>query len=50
MPNNWILFLRDYAKKKNMTYSCALSDLKARDEYRALKATLSAKKQVKKKT
>jgi hypothetical protein len=36
MPNAWILFVKEYAKKHNITYGCAIS--KAKDEYKAHKA------------
>lgn len=36
MPNAWILFVKDYAKKNNISYGCAIS--KAGVEYRALKS------------
>ena len=35
MPNPWVEFVREYAKKNNITYMCAIS--KAKDEYRAMK-------------
>jgi len=35
MPNPWIEFVREYAKKNNITYMCAIS--KAKDEYKAMK-------------
>ena len=36
MPNAWILFVKEYAKKHNITYGCAIS--KAKDDYKAHKA------------
>lgn len=36
MPNAWILFVKEYAKKNNISYGCAIS--KAGEEYRALKS------------
>ena len=35
MPSRWIEFVREWAKKNNMTYSCALSQPKCSQEYRA---------------
>jgi hypothetical protein len=36
MPNAWIEFVKDYAKKNDITYGCAIS--KAKDAYKAHKA------------
>lgn len=36
MPNAWVLFVKEYAKKHDLTYGCAIS--KAGEEYRALKS------------
>jgi hypothetical protein len=36
MPNAWVLFVKEYAKKNNISYGCAIS--KAGEEYRALKS------------
>lgn len=35
MPNAWVLFVKEYAKKNDISYGCAIS--KAGEEYRALK-------------
>ena len=35
MPSRWIEFVREWAKKNNMTYSCALSQPQCSQEYRA---------------
>lgn len=39
MTNSWVDFLKDYAKSNNITYSCALSDPRAKDEYKQGKMT-----------
>ena len=39
MSNSWVDFLKDYAKSNNITYSCALSDPRAKDEYKEGKMT-----------
>ena len=39
MTNSWVDFLKDYAKSNNITYSCALSDPRAKDEYKDGKMT-----------
>lgn len=39
MTNSWVDFLKDYAKYNNITYSCALSDPRAKDEYNQGKMT-----------
>jgi hypothetical protein len=36
MVNAWVLFVKEYAKKNNISYGCAIS--KAGEEYRALKS------------
>jgi hypothetical protein len=36
MPNAWIEFVKDYAKKNDITYGCAISE--AKDAYKAHKA------------
>lgn len=36
MPNAWVMFVKEYAKKNNISYGCAIS--KAGEEYRALKS------------
>jgi hypothetical protein len=36
MANAWVLFVKEYAKKNNISYGCAIS--KAGEEYRALKS------------
>jgi hypothetical protein len=41
MPNAWVLFVKEYAKKNNISYGCAIS--KAGEEYRALKSGKSKK-------
>lgn len=35
MTNRWIEFVKDFAKKNNTTYGCALSDPKLKEQYRA---------------
>jgi hypothetical protein len=37
MENLWVNFLKDYAKSNGITYSCALSDPRAKDEYKMMK-------------
>lgn len=37
MENSWVNFLKNYAKSNNITYSCALSDPRAKDEYKMKK-------------
>jgi len=39
MPNRWILFVKDWSKKNNMSYGCALSDPKLKIDYRNLYPT-----------
>ena len=39
MSNVWVEFLKDYAKSNNITYSCALSDPRAKQEYKEGKMT-----------
>jgi hypothetical protein len=34
MPSKWIEHIRDFAKRNNLTYGCALSDPKCSEEYR----------------
>lgn len=34
MENSWVSFLKNYAKSNNITYSCALSEPRAKDEYK----------------
>jgi len=34
MPSAWVEHIRDFAKRNNMTYACALSDPKCSQEYR----------------
>jgi hypothetical protein len=36
MPNAWILFVKDYAKKHDISYGCAIS--RAKEDYKAHKA------------
>ena len=33
-PNSWISFVKEYALKKGITYSCALSDPKCKEAYK----------------
>lgn len=35
MTNNWVEFVRKWAKKHHQTYMCAASKQKCRDEYHA---------------
>ena len=35
--NRWTEFVKDYAKKHNQSYACALSDPKTKAAYNALK-------------
>lgn len=35
--SSWIDFVRKYAQKNNITYSCALSDKNCSKEYQAMK-------------
>lgn len=39
MKNKWILFLKDYAKRKNISYGCALSQPDIKTLYSALKSS-----------
>jgi hypothetical protein len=34
MPSAWVEHIRDFAKRNNLTYGCALSDPKCSEEYR----------------
>jgi len=34
LENLWVNFLKNYAKNNNITYSCALSDPRAKEEYK----------------
>jgi len=36
MPSQWITFLKEYSKKNNISYACAMTDKKAREEYSKL--------------
>ena len=36
MPNAWVMFVKEYAAKNNISYGCAIS--KAGEEYRAFKS------------
>ena len=38
-PNPWVLFLKDYAKKNNIAYACAVSNPECKKLYRAKKPT-----------
>lgn len=35
MTNRWIEFVKDFAKKNNLSYGCALSEPKLKEQYRA---------------
>jgi precorrin-2 methylase len=41
MVNQWVDFLKNYAKDNNMTYSCAISDKSASVAYRNMKKELN---------
>ena len=45
LENSWISFLKDYAKSNNITYSCALSDPRAKDEYKTGKMPIKIMKE-----
>lgn len=34
LENLWVSFLKNYAKSNNITYSCALSDPRAKEQYK----------------
>jgi hypothetical protein len=48
MPNKWVLFVKEWAAKKGISYPCAVSTPECRNEYQKLK-TLEKKKENKKK-
>ena len=37
LENLWVNFLKDYAKSNGITYSCAISDPRAKEEYKMMK-------------
>lgn len=43
MANPWIEHIKEYARRNNMTYMCALSNPQAVAEYRAKKTAKSRK-------
>lgn len=45
MPNKWIEHVKDYSKKNNMSYACALSDPDIKNNYE--KVVRKSKKQIK---
>jgi len=49
MVNQWVNFLKNYAKDNNMTYSCAISDKSASIAYRNMKQGGNQKEEEKKK-
>jgi hypothetical protein len=48
MGNKWTDFVKEYAKKHNMSYGCALSDKKMKEEYHKKKGTKTTTKPKKK--
>jgi len=38
MVNQWVIFLKEYAKNNNITYGCAIGDINASKQYKKLKA------------
>lgn len=47
MANKWITFIKEYAKKNNLTYSCALSDPECIKAYRLENPKIEKKKVMK---
>jgi len=45
LENLWVNFLKDYAKSNGITYSCALSDPKAKEEYKTGKMVIMPMKE-----
>ena len=45
MVNQWVNFLKNYAKDNNMTYSCAISDKSASVAYRNMKQGGNSKRE-----
>lgn len=43
MANTWIEWVKSYAKKKNLTYGCAMSDPECKKGYADLKAQVKSK-------
>ena len=44
MPNEWVNFLKKYAKDNNVSYACAISE--ASPAYRKMKEEKNQKKQI----
>lgn len=44
MASAWIEHVKEFARRNKISYGCALSDLRARAEYRAKKAGEERKK------
>jgi hypothetical protein len=49
MANQWVEFIKGYAKKHKMAYGCAVSDVKAKQEYALKKKRLGYWKSLNKK-
>lgn len=45
LENLWVNFLKDYAKSNGITYSCALSDPQAKEQYKMMKIPMMTKKE-----
>ena len=45
MVNQWVEFLKNYARENNMTYSCAISDKSASIAYRNMKQGGNSKRE-----
>ena len=37
MPNRWITFVKDYSKDNNISYTCAMCQIKEKNLYKPLK-------------
>jgi len=43
MPNAWVDHVKEFAKRKGITYGCAMSDTECKAEYNAKKPTKTSK-------
>ena len=45
LENLWVNFLKNYAKSNGITYSCAISDPRAKEEYKTGKMSIMSMKE-----
>lgn len=50
LENLWVSFLKKYAKDNNITYSCALSEPRAKEQYKNMKMPMKEEPVMPKKT